>query len=157
MEFKDSLMELKGSLMEFKGSLMEFKGSLMEFKGSLMEFKGSLMEFKGSLMEIKGSLMEFKDSFTIPNAQYNFWRGSTSLRDAARSLLPRRGTTTLCYHANDYAVVESRLRSISAQRCTELVEVSKLSISAQFPINDDFTSSRCSYDIVAKSAKPTKA
>ncbi|MEH1946195.1 MAG: hypothetical protein V7K77_04265 [Nostoc sp.] len=40
---------------------------------------------------------------------------NTSLRDAPRSLLPRRGTTTqfdcahrkLSDHANDYAVVES--------------------------------------------------
>ncbi len=29
--------------------------------------------------------------------------GCTTLRDAARSLLLQRSTTSLCYHANDYA------------------------------------------------------
>ncbi|MDZ8084474.1 MAG: hypothetical protein RMY16_02595 [Nostoc sp. DedQUE12b] len=54
---------------------------------------------------------------------------NTSLRDGARSLLPRRGTTTLCYHANGYTVVESRLTSTTLSTSRSITAQLKLSTS----------------------------
>ncbi|MEH1951066.1 MAG: hypothetical protein V7K77_29555 [Nostoc sp.] len=66
----------------------------------------------------------------MTNDQYNSWRGCTSLRDAPR-------TTTqfdcahrkLSDHANDYAVVESRLLLTETLRERSITAKSKLSTS----------------------------